>query len=120
MSCDRHLYVVASSDASLSTLRSTAGKITLSSNQTDTCVRPLAVAVALGLRSRPHMRTLRMSASPTEMADLEFTWATEVVPTPGEGCAFCVHQHMIARHGIVDQENMNLDELAADGVYTFM
>lgn len=55
------------------------------------------------------------------MADLEFTWATEVVSNPGEGCAFCVHQHMIARHGIVDQENMNLDELAAaDGVYTFM
>ena len=54
------------------------------------------------------------------MADLEFTWATEVVSNPGEGCAFCVHQHMIARHGIVNQENMNLDELAADSVYTFM
>ena len=48
------------------------------------------------------------------------TWATEVVPNPDPGCAFCVHQHMLTRHGIVNQENMNLDGLAADKVYTFL
>ena len=48
------------------------------------------------------------------------TWPTEVVPNPDPACAFCVHQHLIARHGIVNQENMYLDELVADGVYTFM
>tara|TARA_B100000614_G_scaffold181581_1_gene162339 strand:+ start:308 stop:1375 length:1068 start_codon:yes stop_codon:yes gene_type:complete len=47
------------------------------------------------------------------------TWATEVVPNPDPGCAFCVHQHMLARHGIVNQENMNLNELSSDGVYRF-
>jgi kynurenine formamidase len=48
------------------------------------------------------------------------TWATEVVPNPDPACAFCVHQHMIARHGIVNQENLDLDELASDKVYTFL
>ncbi|MDF1793828.1 MAG: cyclase family protein [Thalassobaculaceae bacterium] len=48
------------------------------------------------------------------------TWATEVVPNPDPACAFCVHQHMLARHGIVNQENMLLDGLATDQVYRFM
>lgn len=48
------------------------------------------------------------------------TWATEVVPNPDSACAFCVHQHMLARHGIVNQENLNLEQLAADQVWTFM
>ena len=48
------------------------------------------------------------------------TWATEAVPNPDSACAFCVHQHLIARHGIVNQENMNLDGPIADGVYTFL
>ncbi len=48
------------------------------------------------------------------------TWATEAVPNPDPACVFCVHQHMLVRHGIVNQENMNLDGLAADKVYTFM
>jgi hypothetical protein len=48
------------------------------------------------------------------------TWATEVVPNPDPACAFCVHQHLIARHGLVNQENMVFDELLADGVYTFL
>ena len=47
-------------------------------------------------------------------------WASEAVPNPDPGCAFCVHAHMLTRHGIVNQENMNLDGLAADGVYTFL
>ncbi len=48
------------------------------------------------------------------------TWATEVVPNPDEACVFCIHQHLLARHGVVNQENMDLDQLASDGVYTFM
>ncbi len=48
------------------------------------------------------------------------TWPTEVVPNPDKGCVFCVHTHMITRHGIVNQENMNLDGLSEDGVYTFL
>ena len=48
------------------------------------------------------------------------TWATEVVPNPDPTCAFCVHAHILTRHGIVNQENMHLDDLAADKVYTFL
>ncbi len=48
------------------------------------------------------------------------TWPTEVVPNPDKGCVFCVHAFLITRHGIVNQENMNLDPLAEDKVYTFL
>jgi len=48
------------------------------------------------------------------------TWPTEVVPNPDPGCVFCVHSHLITRHGIVNHENMHLDDLAADRVYTFL
>lgn len=48
------------------------------------------------------------------------SWPTEVVPNPDPACGFCVHSHLITRHGIVNQENMDLDELARDKVYTFM
>ena len=49
------------------------------------------------------------------------TWATEVIPNPDPACAFCaVHSHLITRHGIVNQENMYLEELARDRVYTFL
>lgn len=48
------------------------------------------------------------------------TWATEVVPNPDPACGFCaVHSHLITRHGIVNHENMYLEELARDRVYTF-
>ena len=49
------------------------------------------------------------------------TWnATDPVPYPGEeGCAFCVHQVLQTRHGIVNQENLRLQQLADDGVYVF-
>jgi kynurenine formamidase len=49
------------------------------------------------------------------------TWAaTDPVPYPDEpGCAFCVHQHLQTRHGIVNQENLALKELADAGVYVF-
>jgi len=48
------------------------------------------------------------------------TWATEVVPNPDPACAFCVHLHLLTRHGIVNIENLDLDALASDGVYRFM
>jgi kynurenine formamidase len=47
------------------------------------------------------------------------TWAGEAVPNPDPACAFCVHEHMLTRHGIVHQENANFDDLIADGVYRF-
>jgi kynurenine formamidase len=48
------------------------------------------------------------------------TWGTEAVPGEDPNCVFCaVHTHLITRHGIVNQENMDLDGLVQDGVYTF-
>ena len=47
------------------------------------------------------------------------TWPVDAVPNPDPGCAFCVHTYLQARHGIVNQENMRLSELANDGVYVF-
>ena len=48
------------------------------------------------------------------------TWATEVVPNPDAACAFCVHAHLLTRHGIVNQENMDLDPLSVDKAYRFL
>jgi kynurenine formamidase len=49
------------------------------------------------------------------------TWATEVVPNPDKACAFCaVHAQLLNRHGIVNHENLDLDALAADKVYSFL
>ncbi len=49
------------------------------------------------------------------------TWpATDAVPYPNEpGCAFCVHTFLQTRHGIINQENLALKQLADDGVYVF-
>jgi kynurenine formamidase len=47
------------------------------------------------------------------------TWGTEAVPGEDPGCVFCVHTHLLTRHGLVNQEIMYLDELVRDGVYTF-
>jgi len=47
-------------------------------------------------------------------------WPVEVVPNPDKACAFCVHTHLITRHGIHLQENMDLDGPARDKVYTFL
>lgn len=48
------------------------------------------------------------------------TWGTEALPGEDPGCVFCVsHTHLLARNGIVNQENMLLDGLIRDGVYTF-
>ncbi len=48
------------------------------------------------------------------------TWDTEAVPGEDANCVFCaVPTHLIMRNRIVNQENMNLDGLVQDGVYTF-
>ncbi len=47
------------------------------------------------------------------------TWPVDAVPNPDPACVFCVHTYLQTRHGIVNQENMKLSELAADGVYQF-
>jgi kynurenine formamidase len=48
------------------------------------------------------------------------TWGLENLPAKDAGCAFCVHQHLLTRHGIVNQENMDLDALAADRAWRFL
>ena len=47
------------------------------------------------------------------------TWATEVVPNPDKTLAFPVHGHLIAKHGILNHENLVFDELIKDGKYQF-
>ena len=47
------------------------------------------------------------------------TWPVEVVPNPDPGCVICVHTFLQTRHGLVNQENMKLSELAADKAYVF-
>lgn len=47
------------------------------------------------------------------------TWPVEAVPNPDPECAFCVHTFLQTRHGIVNQENLRLAALAAQGVYRF-
>ncbi|MCH9671183.1 MAG: cyclase family protein [Gammaproteobacteria bacterium] len=47
------------------------------------------------------------------------TWPVDAVPNPDPDCVFCVHTYLQTRHGIVNQENLKLSELAKDGVYVF-
>ena len=47
------------------------------------------------------------------------SWAVEAVPNPDPGCVFCVHAYLQTRHGIVNQENLVLSELANDKAYVF-
>lgn len=47
------------------------------------------------------------------------TWPGDAVPNPDPACVFCVHTYLQTRHGIVNQENMKLSQLAADKVYVF-
>ena len=47
------------------------------------------------------------------------TWPVDAVPDADPTCVFCVHTFLQTRHGIVNQENMKLSELAAAKVYTF-
>jgi len=43
----------------------------------------------------------------------------EALPGDDPGCVFCIHTHLLTRHGLVNQEVMYLDELIRDDVYTF-
>ncbi len=47
------------------------------------------------------------------------TWPGDAVPNPDPACAFCVHQYLQTRHGIVNQENLKLSVLADQGIYQF-
>lgn len=46
-------------------------------------------------------------------------WGIEVDPAPNPSRKIEVHQWMLMKHGIYFLENLNLDELAADGVHEF-
>jgi len=47
------------------------------------------------------------------------TWPVDAVPNPDPECVFCVHTYLQTRHGIVNQENLKLADLAAQGIYQF-
>ncbi len=47
------------------------------------------------------------------------TWPVEVVPNPDSNLAFPVHQELITKRGIYLHENLNLEQLAADGQWQF-
>ena len=47
------------------------------------------------------------------------TWPGDAVPNPDPDCAFCVHQYLQTRHGIINQENLNTSVLVDAGVYEF-
>ena len=47
-------------------------------------------------------------------------WGVEVIPHPDPACVGCVHNFLQTRHGIVNQENLTLAELARDGAYVFL
>ena len=47
-------------------------------------------------------------------------WNSEVTPSPGEGMAFPVHQLLITENGIFNLENMQYEDLVADGVHEFL
>ena len=48
------------------------------------------------------------------------TWGTEVAPPGDPACVRCVQRHLLVRHGIVMQHNLDLDALAADKVWRFL
>ena len=48
------------------------------------------------------------------------SWATEVVPNPDKDLAFPVHGELITKHGILNHENLNFDELIAERKYQFV
>ena len=47
------------------------------------------------------------------------TWPVEVVPNPDPKLAFPVHQKLLTDNGIFIHENLNLEALSSDGVYSF-
>ena len=47
------------------------------------------------------------------------TWAIEALPHERDELAYPVHQWNLTRHGVYHIENLDLEELAADGVHEF-
>jgi kynurenine formamidase len=47
------------------------------------------------------------------------TSSVEVIPSEDPGMAYPVHQELFLKHGIYNMENLDLGELARDGVYEF-
>lgn len=47
------------------------------------------------------------------------TWPVEVVPNPDPKLAFPVHQKLLTDNGIFIHENLNLEGLSSEGVYSF-
>lgn len=47
------------------------------------------------------------------------TWPVEVAPSVNPNIIFPVHPHLLARHGILIHENLNLAELAKEQTYQF-
>ncbi len=48
------------------------------------------------------------------------SWGTEVYPNPDPDLVFPVHQELMMKNGIFNLENMQFDELVADGVNEFL
>ncbi len=48
------------------------------------------------------------------------TWPTEVIPNPDKDLAFPVHGELITKHGIVNHENLILDDLVKENVHQFV
>jgi kynurenine formamidase len=48
------------------------------------------------------------------------TWAVEVVPNPDKNLAFIVHAELQTKHGILNHENLNFDDLIAERKYQFV
>lgn len=48
------------------------------------------------------------------------SFPTEVIPNPDPNLTFPVHQELITKNGVFNIENLNLDELANDGVSEFL
>lgn len=47
------------------------------------------------------------------------TWPVEVVPNPDPNLAFPVHQKLLTDNGIFIHENLNLEEMSSESVYSF-
>ena len=48
------------------------------------------------------------------------SWTSEVVPNPDPELVFPVHQELLTKNGIFNLENLDLEELASDGIHEFL
>ena len=73
-----------------------------------------------GAGGGPSRGTGRPSDIERELEPNRGLLGTEVIPNKDAGCVFCIHAHLLTRHGIVNQENMDLDGLWQDKAYRFL